>query len=74
MTDGVHKRSILIAGHATSISLEDVFWDELKRIAERQGQPVNDLITEIDEARTTNLSSAVRVFVLNDIKTNPPSN
>ena len=68
MADGAQKRSITIAGHATSVSLEDAFWTELKRIAGLRGQSVNELITGIDEARTTNLSSAIRVFVLSEVK------
>ena len=60
----VRKRSVLIAGHATSVSLEDVFWQALLDIAEARGQSVNDLVTEIDQSRSGNLSSAIRVFVL----------
>jgi len=58
------KRSILVAGHHTSLTLEDVFWDALKDIAALRGISVNALVTEIDAGRTGNLSSAVRVFVL----------
>ncbi|MEQ9575171.1 MAG: ribbon-helix-helix domain-containing protein, partial [Rhodospirillales bacterium] len=58
------KRSILVAGHHTSLTLEDVFWDALKDIAALRGVSVNALVTEIDARRTGNLSSAVRVFVL----------
>lgn len=58
------KRSVLIAGHHTSLTLEDVFWNALKDIALRRGQSINELVTEIDAERTGNLSSAVRVFVL----------
>lgn len=60
----IAKHSARIAGHVTSLSLEDAFWDALKTIAETEGKSVNALITEIDAARTGNLSSAVRVFVL----------
>ncbi len=64
MTDGVIKRSLTIAGHRTSVSLEGAFWEALKDIARRRGSSVNALVAEIDERRTGNLSSAVRVFVL----------
>ena len=58
------KHSVRIAGHATSVSLEPVFWQALCEIAARRGIPVNALLTEIDAARGGNLSSAIRVFVL----------
>lgn len=58
------KRSVLVAGHHTSLTLEDLFWDRLKEIARTRGQSINSLVTEIDAARTGNLSSALRVFVL----------
>jgi predicted DNA-binding ribbon-helix-helix protein len=62
----VKKRSVLIAGHATSVSLEEEFWDALKRIATERRTSVNALIEEIDDARGGNLSSAIRLFVLRD--------
>lgn len=71
MTTGpaaVRKRSVLIAGHRTSVSLEEAFWRELKTIAQKRRQSVNALITEIDEGRGGNLSSAIRVFVLENVK------
>ena len=68
MSAGVHKRSILIAGHATSVSLEDVFWDELKTIAAARGVSLNQLAEEIDAARAGNLSSALRLFVLETVR------
>jgi predicted DNA-binding ribbon-helix-helix protein len=58
------KHSVRIAGHPTSVSLEPAFWQALCEIAARQGIPVNALLTEIDAARSGNLSSAVRLFVL----------
>ncbi|MEC9345700.1 MAG: ribbon-helix-helix domain-containing protein [Pseudomonadota bacterium] len=62
---GIRKRSLRIAGHPTSISLEDAFWRALQDIAARRGVRWADLVAEIDETRTgPNLSSAVRVFVL----------
>lgn len=58
------KRSVTIAGHRTSVSLEDPFWSELGRIASRDHKSLNGLIAEIDEDRETNLSSAIRLYVL----------
>jgi predicted DNA-binding ribbon-helix-helix protein len=68
------KHSILIAGHRTSLSLETAFWDQLKAIADRRRTSLNKLIEEIDQARTrdakpSNLSSAIRVFVLDQLLT-----
>ncbi len=62
------KRSVRIAGHPTSVSLEPEFWDELARIAAARGLSINALVTEIDARRTANLSSALRVFVLDDLR------
>ena len=63
----MRKHSVVIAGHATSVSLENVFWDELRRIAERDGRSLAGLIAEIDEGREGNLSSALRVHVMQDL-------
>jgi predicted DNA-binding ribbon-helix-helix protein len=60
----MRKRSVVVAGHRTSVSLEGAFWGGLKKIAERRGVSVNRLVESIDEGRATNLSSAIRVFVL----------
>jgi predicted DNA-binding ribbon-helix-helix protein len=64
----LRKRSVLIAGHRTSISLEAAFWDALRAVARRRGSSVNRLVAAIDAARqpgrSGNLSSALRVFVL----------
>lgn len=62
------KRSIVIAGHATSVSLEEEFWEALKEVAGRENRSVNQLIAEIDTGRDGNLSSALRVFVLNRLR------
>lgn len=62
------KRSVLIAGHPTSVSLEEEFWEALKAVAHARGASVNALIEEIDSTRTGNLSSAIRVFVLNAVQ------
>ncbi len=69
----LRKRSLSIAGHATSVSVEDVFWNELGIIAERDGRSVADIIREIDVERTGNLSSAIRVYVLMRLKTSGSS-
>jgi predicted DNA-binding ribbon-helix-helix protein len=63
------KRSITLAGHRTSVSLEDAFWREFRRIADAQGQSLNALAAQIDAARSpeTGLASAIRVFVLEAI-------
>ncbi len=64
----IGKRSLMIAGHATSVTLEPEFWAELKRLAETRGVSINQLAAEIDLTRTGNLSSALRVFVLEELK------
>ena len=62
----VIKHSIVIAGHRTSISLEDAFWHALKEIANDEDLSLASLVAQIDAARgSANLSSALRVFVLN---------
>jgi predicted DNA-binding ribbon-helix-helix protein len=66
---GVVKRSVSIAGHRTSVSLEAPFWDALKEIAEKRRISVQQIIGEIDAGRgAQNLSSAIRVFVLADAR------
>jgi predicted DNA-binding ribbon-helix-helix protein len=62
---GIVKRSLEIAGHRTSVSLEEDFWTALREIAAERSVPVRVLVTEIDSARgDNNLSSAIRLFVL----------
>lgn len=69
MSAGIVKRSVAIAGHRTSISLEAPFWDELKRIAAARHLSINTLIADIDARRaSTNLSSAIRLEILNELK------
>ena len=64
------KRSLTIAGHPTSLSLEPEFWDALKRFAKRENKSIAILVGEIDESRgTRNLSSAIRVWVLKQLQT-----
>jgi predicted DNA-binding ribbon-helix-helix protein len=65
---GPVKRSIMIAGHATSISLEPVFWDALRDAAAAEGLPLNALVARIDAERVradspSNLASAIRVWL-----------
>ncbi len=63
----IAKRSIRVAGHDTSVSLEDAFWDALAALAARRRMSLNALVTEIDAGRTGNLSSAIRVYVLQQV-------
>ena len=65
---GPVKRSMMIAGHATSISLEPVFWEALRQAAEAEGLPLNALVARIDAERIEaanppNLGSAIRVWL-----------
>ena len=60
----IRRHAVIIAGHRTSVSIEDAFWAALKEIAAADGVSLNHLVTRIDEARTGNLSSAIRVHVL----------
>ena len=65
----MRKRSIALRGHSTSVSLEDAFWAELKRMAAGRRMPLSALVAEIDGSRTdSNLSSALRLAVLADLK------
>jgi len=65
MKSPVVKRSIVIAGHKTSVSLEDAFWKALKEIASGLNLTLSDLVASIDtDRRQGNLSSAIRLFVL----------
>jgi len=60
-----NKRSVSIAGHSTSISLEEPFWEALRQIARSRNIATAALVTQIDESRgTTGLSSAIRLHVL----------
>ena len=65
MNSSVVKRSISVGAHKTSVSLEQPFWDGLREIAVAQGATANTIVTVIDAARRDhNLSSAIRIFVL----------
>lgn len=64
----VVKRSVVLGGHKTSVSLEDAFWSDLKEIARTQRATLSKVITEIDNGRQGNLSSAIRVFVFEQVR------
>jgi predicted DNA-binding ribbon-helix-helix protein len=69
MKSSMVKRSIKIVGHKTSVSLEDPFWQLLNEIAQRQGERVSEIVAKIDKDREhANLSSAVRLFVLDYVR------
>jgi predicted DNA-binding ribbon-helix-helix protein len=76
MKSPVVKRSIVVAGHKTSVSLEDAFWTSLKEIAAGRGMTLSELVATIDaDRRHGNLSSAIRLFVLDHYRArieNPP--
>ena len=65
MKSPVVKRSIVVAGHKTSVSLEEAFWNGMKEISGLRGMTLSELVGEIDNNRQQgNLSSAIRLFVL----------
>jgi predicted DNA-binding ribbon-helix-helix protein len=68
MKSSVIKRSIAVDGHKTSISLEDAFWSDLKDIAHSQQTTLSKLVAKIDETRQGNLSSAIRLFILEHMR------
>lgn len=62
------KRSLTLRGHRTSVSLEDVFWDAFRAIAQKDGKTINGLAAEIDEGRgDIGLASAIRVYVFEKV-------
>jgi predicted DNA-binding ribbon-helix-helix protein len=70
----VMKRSIVVASHKTSVSLEDAFWKGLKDIAAERNITLSELVASIDSDRTNgsgNLSSAIRIFVLDHYRNQP---
>jgi predicted DNA-binding ribbon-helix-helix protein len=70
MRSSVVKRSVVVAGHKTSVSLEDAFWNCLKEIAGNRQTNLSDLVAVIDSQRQYgNLSSAIRLFVLDFYRT-----
>lgn len=65
----VTKRSLVVGGHKTSVSLEDAFWNELRGIAQNRELHLSELVGTIDaERRHGNLSSALRLFVLEHLR------
>ena len=68
MQSPVVKRSIVIDGHKTSVSLEDAFWRGLKEIASERRLTLSALVAGIDSSRNGNLSSAIRLFVLDHFR------
>ena len=75
MKSPVVKRSIVIAGHKTSVSLEDAFWKGLKEIAAARNMTLSDLVASIDGGRRQgNLSSAIRLFVLDHYRSQAAGN
>ncbi|WP_420398288.1 ribbon-helix-helix domain-containing protein [Nioella sp.] len=67
------KRSLTLHGHRTSVSLEEPFWQEFRRIAEARGLSINELAAMVDAARgmESGLASAIRVFVLQEVQRRP---
>ena len=73
MSSTVIKRSIVLMGHKTSVSLEAEFWEGLREIACTQKIKLTDLLQQIDKGRKGgNLSSAIRVFVFNSLRADSP--
>ncbi len=62
--DRIRKRSVIVSGHRTSVSLEETFWEALAELASERGVSINQLVTEIDRENPANLSSAIRVYIL----------
>jgi len=74
MKSPIIKRSVVIAGHKTGVSLEDDFWNVLNEIAEQRGTSVNDVIASINaERRMGSLSSALRLFALTHVQNQIPA-
>jgi predicted DNA-binding ribbon-helix-helix protein len=74
MKSPVVKRSIVVAGHKTSVSLEEAFWTCMKEISSSRHMTLSDLVSEIDKARVQgNLSSAIRLFVLDHYRNPAPA-
>ena len=74
MKSPVVKRSVLVGGHKTSVSLEESFWSGMKDIAGQRGMTLSELVSEIDKNRQQgNLSSAIRLFVLDHFRSGASS-
>ena len=61
-------RTVLVNKHKTSVSIENEFWNEFKKISKNKKISLNKLVSQIDKLRTAPLSSAIRLFVLNNLK------
>lgn len=71
MKSAIEKRSVILEGHKTSVSLEDAFWNALKELAHAQATTISRLIAAIDRDRENgNLSSAIRLYVLDTFRRN----
>ncbi|KIN64956.1 Arylsulfate sulfotransferase-like protein [Sulfitobacter noctilucicola] len=70
------KHSVTLRGHRTSVSLEDEFWIEFRKLAAAQSKPINALVAEIDEDRGLDmgLASAIRLYVLRALRDGLPKN
>ncbi len=66
------RRSVIVSGHPTSVSVETEFWDELASIAKRRDLSINALVSEIDDGRLGSLSAAIRLYVLDAVKSRAP--
>ena len=66
----MRKHSVILSGHATSLCLEDEFWNALKKIAKDKKMAVRQLLMEIDNTHIGNLSSAVRIYILRELTKN----
>jgi predicted DNA-binding ribbon-helix-helix protein len=74
MKSSIVKRSVVVAGHKTSVSLEDAFWIELREIAAGRHMTLSELVGTIDSQRQHgNLSSAIRLFVLDFYRNQLPT-
>ena len=74
MKSPIVKRSIVIGGHKTSVSLEDAFWQGLKEIARGRRMTLSNTVAEIDKGRQqSNLSSAIRLYVLDSLRSQRPA-
>ena len=74
MKSSVVKRSVIVGGHKTSVSLEESFWSGMKDIAGQRGMTLSELVSEIDKNRQQgNLSSAIRLFVLDHFRSGASS-
>jgi len=64
----LQPRSITVAGRRTTVRLEDTYWDELQRMASERRTSIAHIVSSIDAAQPSNLSSAIRVFILRSVR------